>query len=988
MKRRLAYLGWVVAAALAVALFVSHWSVPKSESRSIEARITGIAWAPLRAHVRGAGRDLRVPDTQHETPGVTLLLDGRTREALATLTSTAQSTNDPRAWNDLAVAFHENAIRYQTPELFADALAACDQALSLDSRSSEALFNRALTIEKLGLRDDAREAWTRYLAADSGAWANEAQEHLQRLTPVTPFLQTVDRDFKRLANDAAAVHALARRDPQEARARAEMEILGRWGASAKKGDAADANAQLAIARELGRELTRIHGDRMLESAVATIDAAPDPVRTTLASAHADYAAGLKAFQNNHPVDAEPLLRRAADGFERAGSPMAHLAHFFTQNTIFEQGRHDEAAHELERLLRTAPAGFDAYRAQVLWQLGVCRAVKAEWGASMQLLEQSAVILDRLGEVQNAASVHRVMAVIYDRAGDPATAWKHRMIALRGAGLHSDLALEKAVSSVAGAAILRRKWQTAASFLTLEAGIARRIGDDVQLADALLLRAAVRGRLHDAAGARADLSDADAANGRAQDVAYHAYGRAAQSLVRAMLATSAKESASLLTESIDFESTKGDRVNLPGLFLQRGRARRRLGDARGAAADFERGMSEVELHRQSLPQGEARWGVFYSVEELFEEAIDLALQQNDATQAFAVAERARARSLLDVYDRAPRLDSRQLPSGTVVVEYAALPSRLAIFVADAQGISATTADCNRDVLTAEVDALSTALETNQTIASKRASAALFRRLVQPIAPRLLGATTVVFVPDSATATVPFNALVDERGDYLLQRFAILTAPSAALFEAATEHRREVRAPRSVLVIVNDDPGADADRLNSIDREAQQVSRAYRKAVVLQDENARLDMLTSGAASADVVHFAGHAVGDDSGFVPASIVLRDGTHPRRVEATELAHLRLPRTSVVVLAGCSTARGERRGPEGVISVARAFLAAGAPSVIATLWPIDDDDAATFFPRLHRRLAEGLSPAEALRSVQLESIQRGDVPPSLWAALQDIGS
>jgi len=111
-------------------------------------------------------------------------------------------------------------------------------------------------------------------------------------------------------------------------------------------------------------------------------------------------------------------------------------------------------------------------------------------------------------------------------------------------------------------------------------------------------------------------------------------------------------------------------------------------------------------------------------------------------------------------------------------------------------------------------------------------------------------------------------------------------------------------------------------------------------------------------------------------------------RRVGVAEIARLRLRPSSVVVLAGCSTARGERRASEGVISVAHGFLAAGAPSVIATLWPINDQAASVFFPRLHKRLAEGFSPAEALRQTQLESIRRGDVPASLWAAVQDIGS
>jgi len=77
--------------------------------------------------------------------------------------------------------------------------------------------------------------------------------------------------------------------------------------------------------------------------------------------------------------------------------------------------------------------------------------------------------------------------------------------------------------------------------------------------------------------------------------------------------------------------------------------------------------------------------------------------------------------------------------------------------------------------------------------------------------------------------------------------------------------------------------------------------------------------------------------------------------------------------VLAACATAAGEVRATEGPISVARAFLAAGVPTVIATLHPIDDEQAAEFFPRLHEHIARGLPPAAALRATQNEWIRRG---------------
>jgi CHAT domain-containing protein len=224
--------------------------------------------------------------------------------------------------------------------------------------------------------------------------------------------------------------------------------------------------------------------------------------------------------------------------------------------------------------------------------------------------------------------------------------------------------------------------------------------------------------------------------------------------------------------------------------------------------------------------------------------------------------------------------------------------------------------------------------------------------------------------------------------LIEQHPIVLAASAAAFVAATERRGEAMPPHSALVISASEPGADSGALTFADAEARRVAKTYRSAVRLADDAAEFDELTRRAPAADVIHFAGHAIGDDRGIEPASIVLRRNGHERRVGVAEIGKVRLRPASVVVLAGCNTARGERRAAEGVISVAHGFLSAGAPSVIATLWPIDDEASSIFFPRLHEKLAEGLSPAEALRQAQLESIRRGDVPASLWASVQNIGS
>jgi CHAT domain-containing protein len=921
--------------------------------------------------------------------GVADLLAGRTRKAISVLALAAESEQDPRDWSDLSAAYYTSAERYAATELLADALAAADRALELDAMLPEALFNRALALERLGLRDDARQAWEQYLTTDAGSeWAAEAQAHVRRLAPEKTFREIVDRESVRLATDTDAARRLAQQFPQDARTFGVIEILARWADDQSRGDSAGAGQQLGLARIFGEELARRSGDRTLSGSVAAIDSATGSRRSTLAAAHVALRKARHDFLDNRLVEAETAYRSAAAMFEREGSPVALLAQNFVANAAFEQGRTAEAEEILAALLASAPTDLPAHRAQVLWQIAVCHASAGRWGDALRAANQSIALFERLGETEHAMIVRGIVAVIYDRIGDPATAWKHRIMALRGVGRRTNIRLQKAVDGIAQAAMLRRKWRTASSFLTVEIAISRRVKSDAIFADGLLLRAATRHRLGDDAAARVDLAAARSAVANIKDASYRSSAEADCAAVQAMLATSPSEAIALVTQAIDFHSTYGERSLLPALLLQRSRAYRRAGDPQNAASDLARGMDELESRRESLPQSPSRWGVFQTVDELFEDAIELALVREDARPAFAIAERARARSLLDSYGRSPSTASWNIAPGTSIVSFVSLPTALIIFTADASGVRAVKTPYDRGTLETESQDFIHALRADEREAIRRDASKLYRRLIQPIETQLAAGGTIVFVGDGPLATLPFGFLIDATGHHLFERHVVLAAPSTAVFAAAHARRHADRTPERVLIVTRSASDGQNGNLPSVAAEADRVARSYRVADRLDGDASQPADLARLAISADVIHFAGHAMGNDDGLEPASIVLSDGNgREYRLGVDEIAAMRLPRTSVVVLAGCSTARGERRGPEGVISVAYGFLAAGAPSVIATLWPIHDDDAAAFFPRVHAKMAEGLSPAEAVRAVQLECLRQYRLPPSMWAAVQVIG-
>lgn len=112
-----------------------------------------------------------------------------------------------------------------------------------------------------------------------------------------------------------------------------------------------------------------------------------------------------------------------------------------------------------------------------------------------------------------------------------------------------------------------------------------------------------------------------------------------------------------------------------------------------------------------------------------------------------------------------------------------------------------------------------------------------------------------------------------------------------------------------------------------------------------------------------------------------------------AAEVAQLDLHQARWVVLSACGSGLGRVQQGEGVLGLQRAFVVAGADTVVMSLWPVDDRSTRFFMAALYSaRLERGLSAAESLRAAQLELRERlraesGAAPPALWAAFVAVG-
>jgi CHAT domain-containing protein len=437
----------------------------------------------------------------------------------------------------------------------------------------------------------------------------------------------------------------------------------------------------------------------------------------------------------------------------------------------------------------------------------------------------------------------------------------------------------------------------------------------------------------------------------------------------------------------------------------------------AAHSLEEAIHEHEAGRRDLQGDAARIAYFAQAQPFFDEMIRLqATELGNPQAALLYAERSRAQSLLDhirVLDpRAGRpLDTvaaltAGLPAGTRIVEIAVLARQSFAWTVSRERVTLLPLPYGSDDLAAAARRLR---EQIQAGGDARATARdLYSRLIAPLRPSLRGANAVVFVPDGPLDEVPFAALQDPAtGRCLIEDFTVSVSPSAALYLRSLASRPALPPPsaRALLLVEGDafDRAAEPALapLSGTGAEARVLSALYRRATVLAGPAATKEKVLSALRSSEVAQMTAHALADPRSPGAAAIILapsraggRDAAASSRpasgnpgslLGSRDLQDLVLRRLRLIVLAACGTATGGAPNREGALGLARGFLVAGVPAVVATLWGIDDRDSTAFLHLFHQHLAAGAAPAAALRAAQLAFLHQ---PPLTWAAFELVGT
>lgn len=270
------------------------------------------------------------------------------------------------------------------------------------------------------------------------------------------------------------------------------------------------------------------------------------------------------------------------------------------------------------------------------------------------------------------------------------------------------------------------------------------------------------------------------------------------------------------------------------------------------------------------------------------------------------------------------------------------------------------------------------------------------------PELERYTRIIVVPDGPLHQTPLETL-SRYGRLLIETHIVSYSPSGSLL--ATLRGRKPTTGVGLLAVASSPTGSapggpvmrgvydvEPGKLSALPSAAREV-QAVADALGLPESRVLVPPAATEAALKQekltqyaVLHFAVHGV-PSSKFPERSALLLEPGSPSEdglLQAREILDLRLD-AGLVTLSACETAAGSSYGQEGVASLVRPFLAAGARTVIANLWDIEDAFSLALMKEFYRQLAKGRDVGEALRQAKLASIAEfgSDATPKLWGGV-----
>jgi CHAT domain-containing protein len=854
-------------------------------------------------------------------------------------------------------------------------------ALELEPRNPSALFNAALASEALCLDANADAAWGAYLAVDgTSPWADEARERRDALRKRASVL-----DPPTVSSSEREVDAYAARHPQEAREQGWHDVLGAWGRAVLGDSASRADSLLTLASRLGTALAnRPGGDASLADAVEAIRrAGDDPAATAkLAGAHAAYAHGQALFYS--------AAAAAQDSFARVlelGPPSPVLVAWARASRV-GAGAYRFARDPSDTGSRALPADVDTIRypalaARLHWTWGRQLFGAGDYAGAQAHYARSSRTYQRLGEVENYGGVRPLEGWALYEQGDTLAGYRmahQAAVALRpyrrSLRLHNlmrDLAEYAARDGMLSAALVLQDEDVA---------VARQVpGVPTALPEALQSRAKFYVANGEAGRADADLDSAAVLpevpndSGRAEFLTH----------TRAVIGNRPVAEVDAAIEF--FSGDSNNRLWWMVSLMRRAELWLAQGDSRRAGADLDTITAEIERTSKRGRDYHLRSALIEQARSRFDQLVMLHVRDRGPREALRALERGRVSFVPGTDARlAPGAPVRG-PRGQVVLEYALIGDTLLAWTVQGDSVTLDRSVVDRDSLVFAIERVGRALEQpgREAIAQPLLER-LHQWLMAPVLRRLPADVPLVIVADGEIGRVPFAVLRDPRtGQDLVQNHTLSFA--SGLADAGRRRPATGRSVLRALLVADPDFNPEVhptlDALKGARAEMAALRGVYPGADTLSGSNVSIGALRAGARGADVIHYAGHAVFDDTRPERSFLVLSGA---ERLSADTISRWELGGVRLVVLSACSTIRARHGRSGGFAGLSGAFLSAGAGGVVGSLWKVNDQRVQPLMEAFHREYRASGDPAAALRKAQIEMRRQGH-SPAVWAGFRYVG-
>ncbi len=974
----------------------------------------------------------------HRALGLVLLTQKKYEKALVEFElALSSSPNDPFIRSDIGAAYlavaqwkegENDGAKFL--EYLNDSLRHLDLAISIDPKMPEPRFNRALALEELKSREEAKKAWHEYLEVDPNSkWADEARRHLEKLeSSAASELSANDLERNYLDavagnNEDAAWHLLSGN-----RELIREKYLPQRLAMSYLNAEFDRRDELLRALRYTGDLEIKHtGDPFAKEIALFYANIPAARQDILRLAHADVLSGYRECFLQKYGSALPFFERARVGFESAGDVWnAALAQYFVGYATVNSENVDKALAEFEAVSAYArKRGYVWLEATVLYWCGVTNIKLDHHTASRRNHERGLALAERIGDSyamqRNLVELGRLSTLGGQRKS--ALGYTYRLLKesdRRGTSVRQRL---RNFSGITGT-LSRLKLRNIAFPISLEAvATAQQFKDQlwevVSLSNAGL--AGVRlGRFAESQ-VLIDLSKEhamamDDEKSRQKMTAYADLALGELEMERGDLARSEASYRNAAdyykTSAMPYQLAKAEK----GL-LMTSLARKNVDDIQARLSD---NIEIGEKYRTEIFDESEKTGFFDQDESIYDIAADFEFGRGEPERAYDYAEMSSSRALLDWLQMGISVEStqqkrsilisdsavpfnlvrirEQMPAVVQIIQYSVLDEKLLIWLVSRDKFIARTVAITKSELANKVSEYARLIGSKNTgdeVQRSRLDRELYNLLIGPVIDELDRDRDICFVPAKMIFSVPFAALVSPAGRPLIADHNIFYAPSANVFLHLTARAAAKSQISKENLLAIGDPAFDRREFDDLPYlshardEIKLIVPNYIERRVLTGENATRSEVVKAMPDANIIHFAGHYVVAPEAPMESYLLLATDSGRREdsiLTNIDLAGMDLAQTKLVILAACRSGVESYSNGEGLIGLSRTFMGADVPLVVASQWSVDSDATSVLMQRFHQlRRQEQLSTAEALRRAQLE--MHGDATgryssPYSWAA------